>query len=126
MLVHLMCDDDAQMWIRRVDQNFFLRQKLYVCAISETNFKGKCEVVFGDVVGRVSSFVGWRAKEWVGGAATDLVVAEVCSGMEGGVIQAFVSEIKSLVLISAYGPGSEKSECVGSFGKNDTIVELED
>ena len=41
------------------------------------------------------------------------MVDEVCCRMEGGVVQSFVglSEYReSWVFISAYGPGSEKSE----------------
>ena len=36
----------------------FLRWKLDVCALRETNLKGKCEVMFGEVVGRVSGVRG--------------------------------------------------------------------
>ena len=58
--------------------------------------------------------------------------------MEGGVIQAYRVKVKiereSWVFISAYGPGSEKSEaeieefwtelskCVGSFGRNESCL----
>ena len=61
-----------------------LRKNLDVCAQSETKLKGNCE----SVGGRVSGF-GGREGEQSGGAAGALVVAQVCCGMEGGVIQAF-------------------------------------
>ena len=50
----------------------FLRRRFDACVLSETKLKGKGEVMFGEVVG--------RARE--GG--------EVCSRMEGGVIQDYV------------------------------------
>ena len=34
-----------------------------MCALSETKLKGKCEVIFGEMVGRVSGMAGGRAKE---------------------------------------------------------------
>ena len=43
----------------------FLRRKLDACAVSETKLKGKCEVAFGDVDGRVSGVQGGRSKERV-------------------------------------------------------------
>ena len=75
-----------------------------------------------------------------GGPVTEWVVDER-SRMEGGVIQAYVGsseDRESWVFISAYGPGSEKSEkeieefynelseCVGSFGRNKLVVVLGD
>ena len=43
----------------------FLRQRFDVCALSETKLKGKGEVMFGEVVGRVSGVAGGRAREGV-------------------------------------------------------------
>ena len=43
----------------------FLRRRFDVCALSETKLKGKGEVMFGEVVGRVSGVAGGRAKEGV-------------------------------------------------------------
>ena len=42
-----------------------LRQRLDVCALSETKLKGKGEVMFGEVVGLVSGVMGGRAREGV-------------------------------------------------------------
>ena len=62
----------------------FFSRKLDVCALSETKLKWKGEVMFGAVVDKVCH--GRREGEGGGGAVTEYVVAEVCSGMEGGVI----------------------------------------
>ena len=59
-----------------------LRRRFDVCALSETKLKGKDEVMFVEVVGRVSGVVGGRAMK---------VVALLLSGrLEGGVIHAYV------------------------------------
>ena len=42
-----------------------LRRRLDVCALSETKLKGRGEVMFGEVVGRVSGVAGGRAREGV-------------------------------------------------------------
>ena len=36
-----------------------------MCALSETMLKGKGEVIFGEVVCRVSGVAGWSAREGV-------------------------------------------------------------
>ena len=36
-----------------------------MCALSETKLKGKCEVMFGEVVGTASGVAGGRAREGV-------------------------------------------------------------
>ena len=43
----------------------FLRRRFDVCALSETKLKGKGEVMFGEVVGRVSGIAVGRAMEGV-------------------------------------------------------------
>ena len=43
----------------------FLRRSFDVCALSETKLKGKGEVIFGEVVGRVSGVEVGRAREGV-------------------------------------------------------------
>ena len=43
----------------------FLRWRFDVCALSETKLKGKGEVMFGEVVGRVSGVAVGRAREGV-------------------------------------------------------------
>ena len=49
----------------------FLRRRLDMCALSETKLKGKDEVMFGEVAGRVSGVAGARAREGVGGPFTE-------------------------------------------------------
>ena len=67
----------------------FLRRRFDVCALSETKLKGKSEVMFGEVVGRMSGVAVGRAREGVslllGGRLMRCVV-----DWEGGVIQAYV------------------------------------
>ena len=48
-----------------------------MCVRSETALKGKGEVMFGEVVGRVSGVVGEREREGVAQAVTEREVAEV-------------------------------------------------
>ena len=60
----------------------FLRRRFDVCALSETKLKGKGEVMFGEVVGRQGKGGGGPVAEWA--------IDDVCSRMEGGVIQAYV------------------------------------
>ena len=43
----------------------FLRQRLNVCALRETKLKGRSEVMFGGVLGRVSGVAGGGARELV-------------------------------------------------------------
>ena len=40
----------------------FLRRRSDVCTLSETKLKGNCEVMCGEVVGRVSGVAGGRAR----------------------------------------------------------------
>ena len=67
----------------------FLMRRLDVCALRETKLKGRGEVIFGEVDGQnIGS--GWREGEGRSGPFTEWVVDEVCSGVEVGVIQAYV------------------------------------
>ena len=66
----------------------FLRRRFDVCALSGTKLKGKGEVMFGEVVGRVSRC--GRQGEGGGGPVAEWAIDDVCSRMEGGVIQAYV------------------------------------
>ena len=60
-----------------------------MCTLSETKLKGKGEVMFGEVMGKVSGVPG-RQGEGRGGPGSECADDEVCSRMEGGVIQAYV------------------------------------
>ena len=115
--------------------------KFNVCALSETKLKGKGEVMFGEVVGRMSGVAVGRAREGValllsGGLMRCAVEwKEVSSRLMWVRVKI---ERESWVFISAYGPGSEKSEeeieefwyelreCVGSIGRNESVVVLGD
>ena len=67
----------------------FLRRRFDLDALSDTKLKGKAEVMFGEVVGRVSGVEGGRAREGMG-PVTEWVVDEVCGRIEAGIIQASV------------------------------------
>ena len=45
--------------------SMFVKRKMDVCALSETKMKGKGEVMFGNVVGRVSGVERGRGREGV-------------------------------------------------------------
>ena len=55
----------------------FLRWRFDVCPLSDTKLKGKGEVMFGEVVSRVSGVAGGRTREGCG-PVTEWVVDEVC------------------------------------------------
>ena len=57
-----MCVDGVK---KREIGKMSLRRMFDVCALSDTRLKGKGEVMFGEVVGRVSGVEGGRAREWV-------------------------------------------------------------
>ena len=62
----------------------FLRRRLDACALSETGKVRSCLVRWS------AGCLAWRPSEGRGGPITEWVVVEVCSGMERGVIQAYV------------------------------------
>ena len=119
----------------------FERRKMDVLALSETKLKGKGEAKFGNVVGRISGVEGGRGREGVALLVSEEMSRCVVEWKEvssrimwakirfGGEVWAFVS---------AYGPGSEKSEeeregfwsdlneCVESMGKNVNVVLMGD
>ena len=112
-----------------------------MCALIETKMKGKGEVMFREVVGRMSGVAVGRAREGValllsGRLMRCLVKWKEVSSRLMGVRMKI--ERESWVFVSAYGPGSEKSEveiekfwnelseCVGSFGRNESVVVLGD
>ena len=112
----------------------FLRRKLDASALSETKLKGR-----GEVVGRVSGMVGGKAREGVAISPSELLLRCVVEWKVSSRVMYVKVKIEreSWVLISAYGPGSERSEeeiefwgelreCVGSFGRNESVVVLRD
>ena len=125
----------------------FLRLRFDVCALSETKLKGKGEVMFGEVVGRVSGVARGRAREGVALLLSVWLMRCVVEWKEvlSRLMWARVKierqrerERESWVFIMAYGPGSEKSEeeieefwnelseYVGSFGRNESVIVLGD
>ena len=91
-----------------------LRRMLDVFALSVTKLKGKGEVIFGEVVGRVSGGVeGGRAREGVGLLLSDWLLRCVVEWKEVSSRLMWIRvkrERESWVFISAYGPGSERCE----------------
>ena len=91
----------------------FGRRGMDVLALCETKMKGKGEVAFGEVIGRVSGVERGRAREGVA-----LLLSE---WMENKVVE--WKEVSSRLMwvrvrmgrecwafVSAYGPGCERSE----------------
>ena len=91
----------------------FDRRRIDVLALSETKMKGKCEVMFGGVVGRMSGIEGERARQGVGLLLSDRVKQCVIEWKEVNARMMWVKlkvSGETLVCISAYGPGSERDE----------------
>ena len=93
----------------------FLKRRFDVCALSETKLKGKCEVMFGEVVGRVSGVVVGRAREGVALLLSGRLMRCVVKWKEVSSRLMLIRVKKERestreMFISAYGPGSEKSE----------------
>ncbi len=119
----------------------FGRRRMDVLALSETKMKGKGERMFGDVIGRVSGVVNGRAREGVALLVSERAQMFVKEWKE---VSARVMWVKmkmgheSWVFVSAYGPGSERSEqevdefwndlseCVGNFRGSERVVVLGD
>ena len=88
-------------------------RKLDVLALSETKMKGKGESVFTAVEGRISGVMNGRAIEGVGLLLSERLMACVVEWKEVSsrlmwVKVKFGCEV--WMFISAYGPGSERSE----------------
>ena len=84
-----------------------------MCALSETKLKEKGEVMLGEVVGRVSGVAVGRAREGVALLLSWRLMRCVVEWKEVSSRLMWVRvkiERESWVFISAYGPGSEKSE----------------
>ena len=82
-----------------------------MCALSETQLKGKGEVMFGEVVGMVSGVAVGRLREGVALLVSGRLMRCVVEWKELSSKLMWVRvKIESWVFISAYGPGSEKSE----------------
>ena len=110
-----------------------------MCALSETKLKGRGEVMFRKVVGRASGVAGGRTREGMALLLSGWLLRCVVEWKEVSSRLMWVRvkiERECWVFISAYVPGSERSEeeieefwselseCVGSFGRNESVGEL--
>ena len=90
-----------------------LKRKLHVLALSETKVKGKAELIFGSVIGKVFGVVNGHARKGVALVLSKRVLEGVGEyrkvlGRLRWVEVKFGGEFR--VFVSAYGPGSERSE----------------
>ena len=85
-----------------------------MCALSETKLNWKSEVMFGDVVGKVSGVAGGIDREGVAQLLSGWLMRCVVEWKEvSSRLMMWVRmkiERENWVFILAYGPGSEKSE----------------
>ena len=117
---------------RREIGEMFLRRKLDILALSETKLKGKAECDFGVVSGRESGVEEGWAREGVVLLLSDRVAGGITEWKEVSSRWMWVKVklgIERWVFVSAYGPGSERSEeerehflsslseCIESFGE---------
>ena len=126
---------------RREIGEMFLRRKLDVLALSETKLKGKGECEFGAVSGRKSGVEEGRAREGVVLILSDRLASSVTEWKEVSPRLMWVKVklgVERWAFVSAYGPGSERSEeereqfwtdlseCIESFGGHFNVVVLGD
>lgn len=118
-----------------------LERKIDVLALSETKIKGRGEVMFGNVRGRVSGVEVGRAREGVALLVSEWLERKVVEWKEVS-SRLMWMRVKlgreSWVFISAYGPGCERSEeerisfwnelarCVDSLKRRNNVVVLGD
>ena len=91
----------------------FRKIRMDVLALSETKMKGKGEVAFGEVTGRVSGVMRGRAKEGVALLLSEWLVSKVVEWKEVSSRLMWVRVRlgkECWAFVSAYGPGSERSE----------------
>ena len=121
--------------------SMFVRRTMDVLALSETKIKGKGEVSFGSVIGRVSGVEDGRGREGVALLVSEEMGKHIVEWRE---VSSRIMLVKMRiggevwVFVSAYGPGSERSEeereefwsdlneIVESVGRNGNVVLLGD
>ena len=119
----------------------FRERKLDVLALSETKMKGKGEVTFGEMTGRVSGVERGRAREGVALLLSEWMVSKVVEWKE---VSSRLMWVRVRLgrecwgFVSAYGPGLEKSEeerdgfwnelarCVEGLSRSNYVVVLGD
>ena len=126
---------------RREIGSVFVKRKMDVLALCETKMKGKGNSEFGEVIGRISGVEGGRAREGVALLLSERMMKMVVAWKEVSSRLMWVRVRlgrECWVFVSAYGPGSEKteeererfwselSECVASLGRNNNVVVLGD
>ena len=119
----------------------FERRMIDVLALSVTKIKGKCDVMFGRVIGRMSGVESGRAREGVGLMLSERMKEYVVEWKEVSSRIMWVKlkvGMEVFVCISAYGPGCERSEnernefwkllteCIADFGTNVSVIVLGD
>ena len=119
----------------------FKRRKIDVLALSETKLKGRGEVLFGEITGRVSGVVRGEAREGVGLLLSERLLQSVVEWKEESSRLMWVRVRlgrECWAFVSAYGPGSENSRevvenfwnclsvCVESLKKKNNVVVLGD
>ena len=121
--------------------DMFGKRKMSVLALCETKIKGKGEVAFGEVMGRVSGVERGRAREGVALLVNEWLVNKVVEWKE---VSSRIMWVRirfgreCWAFISAYGPGSERSEeeregfwnelarCVEGLNRRNSVVVLGD
>ena len=119
----------------------FERRMIDVLALSETKIKGKCEVMFGREIGRMSGVESGRAREGEGLMLSERMKEYVVEWKEVTSRMMWVKlqvGMEVFVCISAYGPGCERSEnernefwkllteCIADFRTNVSVIVLGD
>ena len=121
--------------------DLFVRRKMDVLALCETKMKGKGEVQFGGVNGRVSGVQNGRAREGVAILMSEWLQKNVIEWKEESSRVMWVRVRlgrENWAFVSAYGPGSEReeeervtfwndlTECVECLKVNSSVVVLGD
>ena len=126
---------------RREIGSVFVERKMDVLALCETKMKGKGEEEFGEVKGRISGVERGRAREGVALLLSERMLEKVVAWREVSSRMMWVRVRigrECWAFVSAYGPGSEKTEeeregfwnelteCVSSLGRSNNVVVLGD
>ena len=132
------CGDEGK---REEIGNLFQRRNFDVLALSETKLKGRGQVKFGCMYGRVSGITRGRAREGVALLLKEELLQHVVEWREVSSRIMWVKMKMGLnvwVFVSVYGPGGERDEqerddfwndlndCLGNFGNNCNVVIMGD
>ena len=121
--------------------DMFQKRRMDVLALNETKLKGRGEVVFGGVTGRVSGVERGRAREGVALVLSEWMLNKVVEWKEVSSRLMWVRVRmgkECWAFVSAYGPGTEKSlevrngfwydltRCVEGLSRRNIVVVLGD